>query len=359
MLALSLLLIAPVHAGRADKKAAKAMHAYDNVQMYKALKHCSKAMKIDPTHVDANAVCGGVLLVIGAESQDAELMTMGSELLAFVGTVEPDHPIVTSWDALLKMMTTPQLIPEPDPHCGPAAMGAWDKAEIAFGQGDVLGARDHYEAALNSCEHPRLWTYYGDTFFNLGDLDGAIAAYDRALEIEPCYWVARRFKGDALFQKGFQDEGIRWTASALACNPQYEPAWAYLQPVLDDRVQAARAPKPRFEPGVLEMNVEDQPAPWTSTVLVMYGVTLAQPGNRLAMETLATNVVLDHLVAEDTLHDPGMELWQLLAEAQTAGQQEEATYVLMLDEFLLEGFMSYREENLDGLTDYILSLMND
>ena len=146
-----------------------------------------------------------------------------------------------------------------------AAMAAWDKAEVAFGQGDVLGAREYYEVATASCEHPRLWTYYGDTFFNLGDMDGAIAAYDHALEIEPCYWVARRFKGDALVAKGFRDEGIRWTASALACNPQYEPAWAYLQPLLDDRVQAARVTKPRFEPGVLEMSIEDQPGPWTST----------------------------------------------------------------------------------------------
>lgn len=359
MLLLVFSLISPAQAGRADKKAEKAAAAYYDLDMAKAFKHCSKAMRIDPGHVDANAVCGAVLMAIGSEIGDAEMLSMGGQLLGYVGSVEPEHPMVLSWAALVKMFNTPVLIPEPDVHCGAGAMGAWDKAEEAFGRGDIAGAREHYEVATASCDHPRLWTYYGDTFFNEGDLTGAIAAYDHALEIEPCYWAARRFKGDALAQMGRRKEAIWWTASAIACNPTYEPAWAYLQTEMDDRVPAARAmPKPDFAPGVLLISTEESPAPWSTTVQTTYGLGIAAlAGSRLESEMLSTSVVLSSLREGGLLFAPGNELWQLLDEATVNGQQTEATYVLLLDAYLVDDFLAYRDDNLDKLTDYVLTLM--
>ena len=51
------------------------------------------------------------------------------------------------------------------------------------------------------------------------------------------------------------------------------------------------------------------------------------------------------------------ELWQLLDQAAANGQQTEATYVLLLDAYLVDEFLVYREDNLDKLTDYVLSLV--
>ena len=355
MLSLTLALILPAHAGRADRNAERAYEAYTDMDTRKALKHCSKALRIDPSHVDASAVCGGALLQVGTQAQDPELIQLGVGLLDYVASVDPNHPLVGTWEAMLTMWSSPVLIPEPEVRCTPAAQGAWNKAEEAFSRGDMKEAREYYEVAANSCEHPQLWTYYSDTFFHEGDLEGAIAAYDHALEIEPCYWAARRFKGDALFKNGRQEEGIRWTASAIACNPTYETAWSYLAGGMDPRVSRARGPgKPTFGDDAIDLTLQTS-GPWPLHIQVIYGGALAaELPSRLDRERYAVGMVLDTMEGRP---GEGMELWQLLGEAEARGQLDPAIFVLLLDEALVPEFLDYREEHLDELTDFVLSLM--
>lgn len=355
MLALTLALILPAQAGRADRKADKAYAAYNDLNMDKAFKHCSKALRIDPSHVQASAVCGGVLMQVGTQYQDAELLQMGAGLLDYVASVDPGHPIVTTWDAMLKMWSRPTLIPEPEVRCSPATQAAWNKAEEAFGRGDMKGAKDYYEVAALGCEHPQLWTYYGDTFFHENDFAGAIAAYDHAIAIEPCYWAARRFKGDALYKQGYADQGIRWTASAIACNPTYETAWAWLEGGMDPRVAAARASgKPHFSDDTIEMTMQ-MSGPWTLDIQLMYGVGLAaELPTQLARERNAVTLVLGSMEGREAR---GMELWELMDEANSRAQLDPAIFVLLLDEALVPEFLDYRQEHLEELTDFVISLM--
>jgi len=357
MLSLYLALLLPAHAGRPDRLASKARQSYLEVDLEKAFSRCSKALDIEPDHVEASAVCGAVLMQAGMLYSDPELLDAGTLLLEYVRSVDPTHDLVVSWDALLKMATTPQLLPEPQVRCTPAAQGAWDRAEEFYAQGDMDQAQEYYQKAAHSCEHPQLWTFYGDTFFHQEDYEGAIAAYDHALAIEPCYWVARRFKGDAFLKQGRTTDGIRWVASAIACNPTYEGAWAYLDSQIDPRVGSARsAQKPRFEAGSIQLAL-DAPAPWTPDIQLVYGAAFVPGLSRLAQERSAVQTVLQYVAEQQQQRDPGMELWQLLAEAQERGQTDEAILVLMLDEALVEEFLAYRDQNLDRLTDFVMALI--
>lgn len=352
------LLSSPSHAASADRLAAKAERAYDAHDYEKALNKCLKALEKDPNHLQGASVCGATLLMVGTSVGDDEMASKGAEVLNLVAQADPKNKHVMFWAAVLQL-NTPRLIPEPEVRCSAAAQANWDKAEAAFSQNDMRAAQGYYESATALCENPKLWTWYGDTFFAAGDYQGAIAAYDHALEIEPCYWAARRFKGDALVQQGQVPEGIRWTASAIACNPEYATAWSYLDPMLDPRVDAARGHRaPPVTPGVITLD-EDARAPWRGDVATIYqaqmqmGLTTGVPVSR----TQAVAAVLGHLRELDALDKPGMELWALLDQAEQAGQLEEALFILMLDETSVEDFLAYRDQNLDGLTDYVLTLL--
>ena len=90
---------------------------------------------------------------------------------------------------------------------------------------------------------------------------------------------------------------------------------------------------------------------------MVFGASFVPGSSRLDQERAAVRAAVQYVAEQQQQQHPGMELWQLLAEAQESGQTDEAILVLMLDEALVEEFLAYREQNLDRLTDFVLSLM--
>jgi tetratricopeptide (TPR) repeat protein len=86
----------------------------------------------------------------------------------------------------------------------------------------------------------------GEAAFVKGDLDGAIAAYKRALAADPQLYDAALFAGDAEFKKGhnstdpqyrsdhFDAAGV-WFAKAIAIDPNRETAYRYWGDALDSQ----------------------------------------------------------------------------------------------------------------------------
>jgi tetratricopeptide (TPR) repeat protein len=77
----------------------------------------------------------------------------------------------------------------------------------AFYAGYWLAKAGHYEDALTylkqaSAQDERVLTYIGYATRKLGDVDGALPFYNKALALNPNYAVARAYLGDAYLTKG-------------------------------------------------------------------------------------------------------------------------------------------------------------
>lgn len=67
----------------------------------------------------------------------------------------------------------------------------------------------------------------GEAFFVQGELDKALAAYQRALELDPQLYLAALFIGDMYNKKGEPGRAGEWFARAIAINPDRELAYRY------------------------------------------------------------------------------------------------------------------------------------
>ena len=79
----------------------------------------------------------------------------------------------------------------------------------------------------NLAKNPQCWAGYnnlGHVFFERGQLDDAIAEYQKSLALYPTYDLAHLNLGVALGQKGKLDEAMSQYQQALAINPQFDLA---------------------------------------------------------------------------------------------------------------------------------------
>jgi tetratricopeptide (TPR) repeat protein len=67
----------------------------------------------------------------------------------------------------------------------------------------------------------------GEAAFAKGDMDAAIAAYSRALELDPKEYDAALFIGDVYFKKKDHEQADKWFSRAAAIDPNRETAYRY------------------------------------------------------------------------------------------------------------------------------------
>lgn len=82
----------------------------------------------------------------------------------------------------------------------------------------------------------------GEQLFAAGQLDKAIAAYQRALQLDPHLYYAALFIGDSYFKQGQYDKAGEWFARAISIDPNRETAHRYWGDALvaQDKRDAAR-----------------------------------------------------------------------------------------------------------------------
>jgi tetratricopeptide (TPR) repeat protein len=78
----------------------------------------------------------------------------------------------------------------------------------------------------------------GEAAFAKGDMDAAIAAYARALALDPHQYDAALFTGDVYFKKKDHEQADKWFARAVEIDPNRETAYRYWG---DDLVAQGRA----------------------------------------------------------------------------------------------------------------------
>ncbi len=269
--------------------------------------------------------------------------------------LDPASPYLPLCQRILAEVTDPILITESVPDCPADAVEQHRRAEAAFSRRDLDVAGTHYRRALHLCpEATSWWTYYGDIWFSLGDFAQAREGYQHSLSLDPCYWPAHRFWADTLLKEGDLVGARDRTAVAVACNPEYDIGWRFLE-VITTRGGGAFRWVPVSKPAISDPS-DDLPAdgPFSGAAGQLYRTSrasaAAEGGSVLQIERSAVERTLAALPGGGDASGP---LWQRLSEAQDAGYLDEAIFIFLLDEALLAEFLEYRSENLSRLSRYI------
>ncbi|MDZ8107123.1 MAG: tetratricopeptide repeat protein [Nostoc sp. DedQUE12a] len=93
--------------------------------------------------------------------------------------------------------------------------------------GDLLGAIASYDQAIEL--QPEFWEYWfnrGLTLFHLERFEEAIAAYETAIQLKPDFYKAWYYRGGTLGELGYFEEAIASFDKALEIKPDYQEAWS-------------------------------------------------------------------------------------------------------------------------------------
>ncbi|MDF5736458.1 MULTISPECIES: tetratricopeptide repeat protein [unclassified Nostoc] len=93
--------------------------------------------------------------------------------------------------------------------------------------GDLLGAIASYDQAIElQPEFPEYWFNRGLTLFHLERFDEAIASYQTATELKPDFYKAWYNRGRTLGELGYFEEAIASFDKAIEIKPDYQEAWS-------------------------------------------------------------------------------------------------------------------------------------
>jgi hypothetical protein len=103
---------------------------------------------------------------------------------------------------------------------------AMREGEAAFGRSDYAGAIAAYQRALQldpKTYHAALFT--GDVYFNMNQMDKAEDWFAKATAIDPDRETAYRYWGDALLKEGKMAEAKAKFIEAVVCEPYQRSSW--------------------------------------------------------------------------------------------------------------------------------------
>src|SRR5262249_29636878 len=103
---------------------------------------------------------------------------------------------------------------------------------------EALSSSDNTQIPFSAIKEAEAAIREGEQAFVRGDLDGALASYEKALKLDPKLYEAPLYAGDMYFKKGHsttdpktRDELLEksgeWFAKAIAINPDRETAYRY------------------------------------------------------------------------------------------------------------------------------------
>ncbi|MFT5680072.1 MAG: tetratricopeptide (TPR) repeat protein [Myxococcota bacterium] len=368
MLSMLLLLSPDASAGdrRGEKLSGRAEQALIAGESGKAWELAGKARE----HDDDNPRAVGIqaVLLIGSATPDnpqaAEMLNEGMVLMDWLLDLDPESPYISLSHSILQEVTGPGLITESTPECSAEADEQLEVAEGAFRRRDMDAAGTHYRRALSLCpEAAPWWTYYGDVWYSMGDYDQARENYQKSLDLDPCYWPAHRFWADTLLKEGNLIGARDRAALAVACNPEYDIGWRFLEVITEKgggtfRWSPIDKPPPP-EPDAEQANIIMTPQGlFSGAAGLMYQISRTKAeergGSPLEVERSAVELTLTALPGGGEASGP---LWLRLSEAQDAGYLDEAIFIFLLDEALLPEFLAYRTEKFDRLSRYITELL--
>lgn len=332
---------------RAQKFTLKAAAAMSAGDLSDAFKFANKALDLEPRNVQALYIRGILEFTVGGQvggEQGAQLMAAGVRDLMQVSALAPDTEMGSIARDTVLSVTSPTPFPEPAYDCPPAAQASLSEAERWYSLRQPAQARAHYEAALQGCpQNANWWVFYGDVFFMAENYPGARQQYTKALERDPCNWMAHRFMADAWAKEGKAQESYESLLRALTCNPGYAAAQQNLRSLVESRRGTwlmGRAP------------VRSRQAALGGTWAALAEArkrAVAGGGTPLEQERAA---VLGALAVWRAAPD-GDITWKALSEAEARGELDSAIFLLLMDPALYADYIPWRDAHLDELVRFL------
>jgi tetratricopeptide (TPR) repeat protein len=182
-----------------------------------------------------------------------------------------------------------------------------DKSNLTTMILDALSAPDATTVPFSDIQAADAAIREGEAAFVRGDMDKAIAAYKRALELDPHLYDAALYAGDAEYKKGFNstDPQYRsehfaaagvWFAKAIAINPNRETAYRYWGDVLEAQGKTNEA-RDKFVDAIIAEPYGRQPyvglTQWAEHHKVTLGHPKIEPPNSTRTEGGQTTLSID------------------------------------------------------------------
>jgi tetratricopeptide (TPR) repeat protein len=153
----------------------------------------------------------------------------------------------------------------------------------------------------------------GEAAFAKGDMDGAIAAYARALVLDPHQYDAALFTGDVYFKKKDHEQADKWFARAVEIDPNRETAYRYWG---DDLVAQGRASeaKEQFISAVVADPYNQRSwmglSQWAKAQKMMLGNPRIVPPNQIEDKGKGqTNITIDPSTLQAGAKKDGTDAW--------------------------------------------------
>jgi tetratricopeptide (TPR) repeat protein len=153
----------------------------------------------------------------------------------------------------------------------------------------------------------------GEAAFAKGDMDAAIAAYAKALTIDPRQYDAALFTGDVYFKKKDHEQADKWFARAIEIDPNRETAYRYWG---DDLVAQGRASEAKEQfIGAIVADPYNQLSwvglsQWAKAQKMMLGNPRIVPPNRIEDKGKGqTNIIIDPSTLQAGAKKDGTDAW--------------------------------------------------
>jgi tetratricopeptide (TPR) repeat protein len=153
----------------------------------------------------------------------------------------------------------------------------------------------------------------GEAAFVRGDLDAAIAAYARALALDPHQYDAALFTGDVYFKKKDHEQADKWFARAVEIDPNRETAYRYWG---DDLVAQGRSSEAKEQfIGAIVANPYDQRSwmglsQWAKAQKMLLANPRIVPANQIEDKGKnQTTITIDPSTMQASAKKDGTDAW--------------------------------------------------
>lgn len=350
-----------------------------------------------------------------ADEQAAAIKTQARSDYQQAATVDPDSIAAGIARDGLARIDGQRWFVVPDATCDRAALDAFRQAEKLFSASRYDEAIASYASATEACpESAEILVSFADAYFATGRYEQAAEIFEQALTVAPWHRSGHRFFADTLARLDRPGDGLVEAALAVVSDPTYEAAWGSLrsfaeglggtfgrvygargtvtvgegddggtavtislptadESTADDHGSAADGDDVAAGPDEDDDEVDADTVGW-----LMYGISksLALTGTATddatgdggeAVDTAVGTAPRDAFEIERDAAEAALDgfddgadadgFWGMMARAQTAGYLDEAIYLHLMDEQLVEPYLAFREQHAERLTTYLCTVV--
>jgi tetratricopeptide (TPR) repeat protein len=172
---------------------------------------------------------------------------------------------------------------------------------------------DGGEMAFSGTAEVQAAMQQGEAAFAKGDMDAAIAAYARALALDPHQYDAALFTGDVYFKKKDHEQADKWFARAVQIDPNRETAYRYWG---DDLVAQGRTSEAKEQfIGAVVANPYDQRSwmglsQWAKAQkMILANPRIISPNQIEDKDKGHTNITIDPSTLQPNAKKDGTDAW--------------------------------------------------